>query len=124
MIKGWIDEKTRRKINICGSNFLTKLLEFVAIDSIPEFLGGHLKCSFHEELGPWTDYELIDSNEPGAEVGVRRKTDPFGKIYTFKDIAELRNPVISKQGKLGSSGAVIYKENGVHEPNNNMTESN
>jgi len=42
MIKGWIDEKTRRKINICGSNFLPKLLEFVDIESIPEFLGGNL----------------------------------------------------------------------------------
>ena len=98
MIKGWIDEKTRRKINICGSNYLHKLKEFVDIKSIPEFLGGQLKSSFHQELGPWTDYEIIDSNEPGAEVGVKRKTDPFGKVYTFKDILMLPNPVISKAG--------------------------
>jgi len=59
-------------------------------------------------MGPWTDYEVVDSTEPGAEVGVRRKSDPEGKVYTFKDILELPNPVISKPGMLGSKGAIIY----------------
>lgn len=31
------------------------------MSSIPEFLGGELKCTFHEEMGPWTDYEVVDS---------------------------------------------------------------
>lgn len=33
--------------------------------------------------GPWDDFDLIDSAEPGAVVGVRRKSDgPEGHIYT------------------------------------------
>lgn len=61
IIKGWIDEKTRRKICICGANYMTKLLEFVNIDSIPKFLGGRMDCDFYEEVGPWTEYEIIEA---------------------------------------------------------------
>ena len=40
MIKGWLDEKVRRKISIVGKNYLPQLLEWADEDQIPSFLGG------------------------------------------------------------------------------------
>ena len=62
-----------------------------------------------DDYGPWNDYEVVDSLEPNAIVGIRRKNDPLGKVYTVLDIAELENPVISGNGEEGSKGAMIYE---------------
>lgn len=35
VIKGWIDERTRKKISMCGSGYLKTLLEFIDEDQIP-----------------------------------------------------------------------------------------
>jgi len=40
IIKGWLDEKTRKAVDILGSNFLPKLLKDIDIEQIPVFLGG------------------------------------------------------------------------------------
>jgi len=44
-----------------------------------------------KDNGPWKDYEVVDSTEPGAKVGIRRKNDPMGEIFTADDIMELEN---------------------------------
>lgn len=40
IIKGWLDEKTRRKISLLGTNYMKLLLEYCNEDQIPTFLGG------------------------------------------------------------------------------------
>mmetsp|Transcript_1991 Transcript_1991/g.3507 ORF Transcript_1991/g.3507 Transcript_1991/m.3507 type:complete len:87 (+) Transcript_1991:530-790(+) len=40
LIKGWIDERTRKKIQLVGSNYLTVLKEYCDEDQLPQFLGG------------------------------------------------------------------------------------
>jgi|Transcript_759 hypothetical protein len=44
VVKGFLDEKTRGKIKIIGSNFLPTLEQFLTIDQIPSFLGGRCEC--------------------------------------------------------------------------------
>mmetsp|Transcript_2040 Transcript_2040/g.3050 ORF Transcript_2040/g.3050 Transcript_2040/m.3050 type:complete len:151 (+) Transcript_2040:396-848(+) len=66
IIKGWIDEKTRSKVSIHNSNYQKVLFEDCDPDQIPISLGGSLESHISEEFGPWSDYELIDSSEPGA----------------------------------------------------------
>ncbi len=39
VIKGWIDEKTRNKIEVLGSSYMTKLEAFVDVSQIPDFMG-------------------------------------------------------------------------------------
>lgn len=73
IIKGWLDEKIRRKIQILGRNFLPQLTEYVDLDQIPTYLGGTNDATFLDNRGPWDEYELIDSVVPGETVGVRRK---------------------------------------------------
>jgi hypothetical protein len=40
VVKGFIDERTRQKIRIIGSNYRPVLLEFIDDENIPSFLGG------------------------------------------------------------------------------------
>lgn len=71
VIKGFLDEKTRKKITIKGSGYQKDLLELVNDHNLPEFLGG--KCTqfgMHKDgVGPWNDYEIV---EP---VGIRKKQE-------------------------------------------------
>ena len=41
--KGFIDEKTRKKIEVKGGNYFKTLLEYANEDQLPEFLGGSCK---------------------------------------------------------------------------------
>jgi len=40
IVKGWLDEKTREKIQIVGGGYTKKLLEYVDEDQLVDFLGG------------------------------------------------------------------------------------
>ena len=48
IVKGFIDEKTRKKINIIGGSYKKTLLAAVEAENLPEWLGGECKC---EEYG-------------------------------------------------------------------------
>ena len=59
IVKGFIDEKTRKKILVEGKNYSKKLLEFVEPQNLPDFFGGTCKCShipggcLFSDIGPW-----------------------------------------------------------------------
>lgn len=69
IVKGFLDEKTAKKITIKGSGYKHDLLELVDADNLPEFLGGTcpLYGTHRDGVGPWNDYEIV---EP---VGIRKK---------------------------------------------------
>ena len=73
-------------------------------------VGGTCEISLKDDYGPWTEYEIVDSLEPNAVVGIRRKNDPLGTIFTWRDIVELENPCIAGNGADGTKGAMIYTE--------------
>ena len=53
LVKGWLDERTRKKISIQGSGYLTYLRQYVDDDQIPDFLGGSNPAQLEEDMGPW-----------------------------------------------------------------------
>jgi hypothetical protein len=58
IIKGFFDEKTRKKVHILGTNFKKDLLQGVDENSLPDFLGGKLTEEDYgphltKEQGPW-----------------------------------------------------------------------
>jgi hypothetical protein len=65
VVKGFIDEKTRKKITIMGSKYHKEILELVESENLPDFLGGSCKCAEFGgcvkggQPGPWTDYEVV-----------------------------------------------------------------
>lgn len=61
LVKGWIDEKTRKKISLVGDPKKV-LMEYVDMDNLPPFLGGTNDRTFMDDFGPWTEYDLVDSN--------------------------------------------------------------
>jgi len=60
IIKGFLDPKTKDKIQILGDKYKDKLLEYIEIENLPEFLGGNCKCSpegcLNKIVGPWKVY--------------------------------------------------------------------
>ena len=94
LIQGWIDEKTRSKISLCGTNYYSILCEYIDEDIIPTFLGGKNDTPIEDDLGPWCEYEVVDGYKEGDIVGIRRRPDPFRIIKTPQDIVALKNPNI------------------------------
>ena len=58
VVKGFLDEKTRGKIKIIGSNFMPTVQQYLDHENIPTFLGGGGECDLNIETGPWMDYEI------------------------------------------------------------------
>lgn len=111
IIKGWLDEQTQKKIQVIGSNFHAELFKYCDEDQVPTCLGGSCKQSFTDDFGPWNDYEFIDGSTP-EEIGVRRKDDPFAKLFGPKDMMKLENPHVKGSGVMGTKGAVMFDQNG------------
>lgn len=59
IVKGFIDEKTRNKVNVEKSSYQKKLLEYIDEENLPSFLGGKCKCEhiqggcLYSDIGPW-----------------------------------------------------------------------
>ena len=61
VVKGFLDEKTRGKIKILGSNFIPTLETYWDRANIPSFMGGDCECEggcINSNIGPWNDYEI------------------------------------------------------------------
>ena len=70
LIKGFIDEKTRKKIHILGSNFKKELLQYVDENELPDFLGGKVTeadygMNLTNEQGPWIKANTNNVTMPG-----------------------------------------------------------
>lgn len=95
VIKGWLDENTRKKIQIVSGNPKQELIKYVDIQQIPEFLGGNNTRPLGDDHGPWDDFEIIDGFNKDDVVGLRRKSDgPNGKIFTPQDLEALPNMLL------------------------------
>lgn len=64
LVKGFINDKTRRKIMILGHDYLPKLLQVIDRKVIPRVIGGDCTCPHHEggciesDIGPWNPISL------------------------------------------------------------------
>ena len=92
IIKGWLDEKTRQKIQIVGGGYTKNLLEYIDENQLADFLGGKNKSRLVDDVGPWNDYEIVDGNKPTDVVGIKKKGSE--EIFTPQDFEKLPNYLI------------------------------
>lgn len=81
IVKVWLDERTRQKIQIHGSGYTKKLLEVIDEEQLIDFLGGKNTAKLEDDSGPWNEFEIVDGVKKDDVVGIRRKADgPDGKV--------------------------------------------
>ena len=56
LIKGWLDDRTKKKIFVLGSNSYKTLSEFIDEDQIPSYCGGKNTNRPFDNVGPWLEY--------------------------------------------------------------------
>lgn len=96
VVKAFIDEKTRKKIQIVGGSSKKELAKYVEPDQLAEFLGGKNKARLIDNVGPWSDFDIVDGYKKGDIVGIRKKSDgPDGPVFTPADLEALPNYLIS-----------------------------
>lgn len=69
IIKVFVDEKTRGKIHILGSNYKKDLLKYIDENDLPDFLGGKVTVEeygehFNHEQGPWVKKQSMLKIQP------------------------------------------------------------
>lgn len=76
--KNFVDEKTRKKINIIGGGYKKVLLENIPAENLPDYLGGECPASeFKWNAGPWDNYDFFLT----PQVGIRNKET--GLFYKY-----------------------------------------
>ena len=61
--KGFLDPKTRKKIQIIGAKYHKQIIELVEPEKLPKFLGGQCECPggcLKSNVGPWNEYRAIE----------------------------------------------------------------
>ena len=70
---------------------MKELSKYVDEENIPDFLGGSCTRKLEEDYGPWEEYEIVDGQKPDDIVGIRKKGDTTGKVFTPLDFESLPN---------------------------------
>jgi hypothetical protein len=94
MVKGWLDEKTREKIQIKGGDYLPTVLKYVDEEQLPTWLGGKCSEPLEKDFGPWNDFEIVDGTKPTDVVGVKQIST--GKLITLDEILTYPNYMIGE----------------------------
>ena len=120
MCKGWVDEATLKKIKVFSSvdDAYDEMIQYIDHNQIPAAFGGGNHAPSPADIGPWNDFEIVNSvGDPDYVCGVRHRDDPEDKVFTPIDCLELPNPWVDGPGLMGSHGAVILQQDGSYLPN-------
>lgn len=58
-------------VQICQSDYKKDLLEWIEPDNLPEWLGGRSKGTLLDDLGPWSDREVLHRMEGQLNVAAK-----------------------------------------------------
>lgn len=71
-------------MQICQSNYTKDLLEWIEPDNLPDWLGGRSKGTLLDDVGPWSDPEVLRRMEGQLSVAAkalkRMSTLPPGPV--------------------------------------------
>lgn len=75
IVKTFVDEKTRKKINLLGGSYKSKLLELVDAENLPSQFGGSCTCPqieggcLYSDIGPWNPKGGIKVGDKDTYIG-------------------------------------------------------
>lgn len=117
--KGFLDEKTKNRIFIAGSDPYEELCKHIDPEMIPDFFGGGNKTALIEDKGPWSDYEILDGCKKGDQVGVIHKVTK--EKFLIEDFEKLPNKLLKdpnsstryfeKKSQINRNGAKMEYDN-------------
>ena len=58
------------------------MLKHIDEDQLAHHLGGSLQGELIDDIGPWNDYEIVDGHKPSDVVGIKKKGDAAGKVFS------------------------------------------
>lgn len=91
-----LEERTRRKIVILGSDYLPTLVQLVPLDSLPELLGGTSKIDdMKVSVGPWT--ELLAAQSQEATALAKQMSEPIS--HSSSAVASAPDAVITSMSE-------------------------
>ncbi|KAJ7518655.1 hypothetical protein O6H91_20G047000 [Diphasiastrum complanatum] len=75
-VKGFLDPHTTKKISMIGSNYQSKLLEYIDSTQLPTFWGGTCTCSgelgcLRSDKGPWKHPDIMKAVSEGKAQTLR-----------------------------------------------------
>ncbi|GIL58471.1 hypothetical protein Vafri_13601 [Volvox africanus] len=59
-----LQERTRKKIVILGSDYLPTLTQMVPLERLPDIFGGKMRLEPYKSMGPWQQQEQQQDAEP------------------------------------------------------------
>lgn len=75
IVKGFLDEKTRKKIQMVGGGYKKELLKYIDENQLADFLGGKNTAKLIDNAGPWSEFEIVDGYKKDDVVGIRKIAD-------------------------------------------------
>ena len=48
-------------------------------------MGGKKEALLENDVGPWSDYEIVDGKNPEDKVGIRKIGGPEDEMFTLKE---------------------------------------
>lgn len=102
VIKVWLDQKTKSKIEMYSDIPLKKIQEYIDIDDLPEFINGKCKCPLNDNHGPWK--EAIEDARQRKSFFLNDRTPEYAYFYDEDERMALALP---KEEKIASKAEII-----------------
>ncbi|MEW5311415.1 MAG: hypothetical protein WDW38_003132 [Sanguina aurantia] len=99
IIKGMLDPRTQSKIEILGPNYKEGLLRWIDEENIPEWMGGSSKGGLVDDVGPWSDPDVLTRLELDVETLRRGRRVSVGSQMAAVSIRRAQS-LASRQGSL------------------------
>lgn len=58
-----LQERTRKKITILGSDFLPTLTQMVPLEHLPDIFRGKMRLDPYKSVGPWQQHETLQEEQ-------------------------------------------------------------
>lgn len=88
IIKVWLDQKTKSKIDMYSDVPLKKIQKYVEIDRLPDFLGGKCKIPLSDNHGPWK--EAIENSKDQRSFFLKDRTPEYEYFYDEEERLALK----------------------------------